>query len=148
MVEEIVDEQVELPTFLYAQLLRERTLLHRVARRHSVESSSSIDVVIEPTERRRHWHMVFSGVNADGDDFRVTLCMHRYGFSRWMMEDLRVAINGVENDDFGDTLEAALAAALGGSAGKIGETQGQPAADSRGARSNAVETRRATVIRN
>jgi hypothetical protein len=147
-VEEIVNERDELPAFLYGQLIRERALLHRLASRHFVNPESSVDVSMEPGDKPNRWEMVFRGTSAKGNSFRVTLELYKRGRSRWLMGMPRVFTDGVENKDFEGDLEEALAAALGGSGGEVGETQGTPAVNVRGARSNAVETRRATVIRN
>ena len=147
-MEEIIDEREELPAFLYGQLVRERALLHRLAARHFTNPKSSVDVTMEPSDKPNHWEMVFRGTSAKGNSFRVTLELYKRGRSRWLMGMPRVFTDGVENKDFEGDLEEALAAALGGSGGAVGETQGTPAVDPRGARSNAVETRRATVIRN
>lgn len=147
-MEEIVDERAELPAFLYGQLLRERALLHRLAARHFKDPKSVVDVSMEPGSRPNRWEMVFRGTSAKGSSFKVTLELYKRGRSRWLMGMPRVFIDDVENKDFEGDLEEALAAALGGSGGPVGETQGSPAVDPRGARSNAVETRRATVIRN
>lgn len=146
-MEEIVDE-AKLPAALRGHLLRERVLLHRLAAKHFVDPKSAVDVAIEPTEKSNTWEMVFRGTSSDGDQFRVTLKMYRRRRGvQWFMKQPRIFVNDEENTEFEGGLEEALAAALGGSGGRIGETQGQPAGDSRGARSNAVETRRQTVIR-
>ena len=102
---------------------------------------------MEPGEKPNRWQMVFRGVNSEEKTFKVTLDVYKKGRSRWLMSLPRVFVDDVENEDFEGGLEAALAAALRGQGGSAGETQGAPATDSRGARSNAVETRRATVIR-
>lgn len=147
-MEEIVDERDELPAFLYGQLIRERALLHRLAAKHFKDPKSAVDVTMEPGDRPNHWEMVFRGTSAKGKSFKVALEINKRGHSRWLMTAPRVFIDDVENEEFEGGLEEALAAALGGSGDRVGETQGSPAVDSRGARSNAVETRRATVIRN
>lgn len=146
-MEEIINEREELPAFLYGQLLRERALLHRLAARHFKDPKSAVDVTMEPGEKSNRWQMVFRGANSEGKAFKVTLDVYKKGRSRWLMSTPRVFVDDVENEDFEGGLEAALAAALRGSGGPVGETQGAPAADSRGARSNSVETRRASVIR-
>ncbi len=147
-MEKIIDEQSELPAFLYGQLIRERALLHRLAARHFANPSDVVDVTMEPDEKPNRWQMVFRGTTATGDNFRVSMTVYKKGRSRWLMTSPRVFTNDVENTDFEGGLEEALSAALGGSGEAVGEIQGRPAIDSRGARSNAVETRRATVIRN
>lgn len=149
-MEEIVNERDELPAFLYAHLIRERASLRRLeAKRTGAQKNSSfVDVVMEPDEKPNRWQMVFHGTNASGVVFKVTMEMSKRGHSRWLMAAPRVYVDGVENEDFEGDLEDALAAALGHSGGKVGETQGSPAVETRGARSNAVETRRATVVRN
>jgi hypothetical protein len=145
-MEQIIDEK-SLPAALRGHLVRERALLHRLASKHFVDPKSAVDVSIEPTERSNTWEMVFRGSNSEGKAFRVVVEMYRRGRTQWFMKAPRVFVDDVENTEFEGGLEAALAAALGGSGGKIGETQGSPAGDARGSRSNAVETRRASVIR-
>jgi hypothetical protein len=146
-VEEVVAETA-LPAALRGHLVRERALLHRLAAKNGIIDRQGIDVAIEPTEKANQWEMVFRGTNSHGDAFRVVVPMYRRGRTQWFMKHPRVFINDVENDEFEGGLEEALAAALGSSNGAVRDTQGAPAGDSRGARSNAVETRRATVIRN
>lgn len=145
-MEEIVEER-SLPMFLYGQLVRERALLRRLASKHGADVVDAVDVAIEPTGKPNRWEMVFRGETDDDNRFRVVLPIRRRGVSRWTMAEPRLFVNEVENEEFGDTLEEALAAALGSSNGKVGETQGAQATNSRGARSNAVETRQQTVIR-
>jgi predicted ATPase len=123
-MEEIVDERAELPAFLYGQLLRERALLHRLAAKHFVNPQSSVDVSMEPGEKPNRWQMVFRGSNAKGKSFKVTLEVYKRGRSRWLMTTPRVFVDEVEDESFEGGLEEALAAALGGSAGKVGETLG------------------------
>lgn len=148
-MEEISDERGELPAFLYGHLLRERASLRRLEAKRSEDLKSAIDVSMEPGDKPNRWEMTFRGVNARGNVFRVTLEMRRRGRgSTWLMASPRVFVDDVENENFEGDIEDALAAALGGSGGKVGDTQGLPAVDARGTRSNAVETRRATVIRN
>lgn len=147
-MEEVVNERDELPAFLYAQLVRQRALLHRLAAKHFVDPKSAVDVTIDAFEDPNRWLMTFTGMAANCDRFRVSMEMYKRGRSRWMMLEPRVFVNDVEDTDFEGGLEEALAAALGGSGDRVGETQGSPAVNSRGARSNAVETRRAVVIRN
>lgn len=147
MNEKLVDEREELPAFLYGALVRERATLHRLAAKHFKDPKSAVDVTMEPGERPNRWQMVFRGVSSNGESFKVTLDVYKRGRSRWLMSTPRIFVDDVENEDFEGGLEEALSAALGGSGGKVGETQGAPTTNSRGARSNAVETRRATVIR-
>lgn len=147
-MEEVVNEREELPAFLYGALVRERALLHRLAAKHFVDPKSVVDVTMEPGEKPNRWIMVFRGTNSAGESFKVTLQVYKRGRSRWLMSTPRVFVNDVENTEFEGGLEEALSAALGNSSERVGETQGAPAANSRGARSNSVEVRRATVIRN
>lgn len=146
-MEEIFDE-TKLPAALRGNLVRERALMHRLAARNSTELREAVDVCVEPTERSNTREMVFRGVNKAGKSFRITVEMYRRGRSQWFMRAPRVFVDDVENEGFEGDLEDALAAALEGSNERVGETQGVPAVNARGARSNAVETRRATVIRN
>lgn len=145
-MEQIVEER-SLPTYLYAQLLRSRTQMRQLASKHGDAVEEALDVFVEPGERPRSWKLVFLGVADDGNRFRVELPVRRRGRSRWLMDQPRLFVNDVENEEFEGSLEEALAAALGGSGGRPLDTQGAPAGSSRGTRSNAVETRRATVIR-
>lgn len=146
-MEETFDE-TKLPSAVRGFLVRGRAYLHQLITKRFVDPESAVDVHVESTKHPGIWEMVFHGVNGAGESFRVTMKMYRRGRSQWFAKMPRVFINDVENDDFEGGLEGALSAALAGSGGKIGETQGTPATNSRGARSNAVETRRATVIRN
>lgn len=145
-MERIIEERT-LPAYLYAQLMRSRAQMRYLATKHGTADDETLDVFVEPGERPKQWNLVLLGVESGGDRFRVELALWRRGRSRWRMGEPRLFINDVEDESFEGDLEDALTAALGGSAGRVGETQGAPAANSRGARSNAVETRRQTVIR-
>lgn len=84
---------------------------------------------------------------AIGAELSVINVPHKHKGHRWVRGRVTIERNGVVDPEFDGTFEEALEAFLKKPGAKSTQTPSEGVGDTAGARSNATETRRASVIR-